>query len=204
MPAAPRRFLAHALFIYHWRFPNACLGYKIMHFSSCLQNSCQGPHNNNSYKCFHYNIGLLNRWQGLDPWITDTHSFCKLIMFRQIIVCLTLLLVVAGQELTQPGPPDFCFKTSFHINDQYHKDVPSPEGSDFPECQSWKESSCCTLALAETLNSKGKVHGLYNFSHELCDRLHPMISPPCAEFLRVCTITVRYLTMAINLSFWSL
>lgn len=108
-------------------------------------------------------------------------------MFRQIIICLTLLFVVAGEELAQPGPPDSCFKTSFHINDEYHKDVPSPEGSEFPECQSWKESSCCTLALAETLSKRGKVQGLYNFSHDLCDQ---NISAACAEYLRVCTIAV--------------
>ena len=154
-------------------------------------NCCQKLHDNINYKCFHFIVEQVTR---INNW--HTLSSCKLKMFRQIIVCLTLLLVVRGQELTQPGPPDFCFKTSFHINDQYHKDVPSPEGSDFPECQSWKESSCCTLALAETLNSKGKVQGLYNFSHELCE---DNISPGCAEFLRVCTITV---TMAIiKLSF---
>ncbi len=108
-------------------------------------------------------------------------------MFQHSIICLTLLLVVAGEDLIQPGPPDSCFRTSFHINNEYHKDVPSPEGSGFPECQSWKESSCCTLALAEALSNRGKVHGLYNFSHELCDQ---NISAGCAEYLRVCTIAI--------------
>ena len=100
-----------------------------------------------------------------------------------------------GQELIRPGPPNFCFMTkSFHVNVQYHKDVPSPEGSDLPECQSWKESSCCTLALTETLSGRNKTQGLYNFSHELCDP----ISPRCAEYLRVRTIAVRYLAMVKN------
>ena len=113
-------------------------------------------------------------------------------MFCRVIIYLTLVVSVPGQELTQPGPPNFCFKTkSFHVNDQYHKEAPSPEGSDPPECQSWKESSCCTLALTETLSNHRKVEGLYNFSHELCD----LISPPCAEYLRVCTIEVRYLAV---------
>ena len=108
-------------------------------------------------------------------------------MLCHITVCLILLFVVAGEELVQPGPPDSCFKTSFHINDEYHKDVPSPEGSEFPECRSWNKSSCCTLALAETLKERGKVQGLYNFSHDLCDQ---NISASCAEYLRVCTIAI--------------
>ena len=104
-------------------------------------------------------------------------------MFLQVVICLTLVVGVPGQELTQPGPPNFCFKNAFHVNDQYHKDAPSSEGSDLPECQSWKESLCCTLALMETLGNRSKVEGLYNFSHELC----APISPGCAEYLRVCT-----------------
>lgn len=107
-------------------------------------------------------------------------------MFIRVIVCLTLVVCVAGQELTQPGPPNFCFKNEFHVNDQYHKDVPSPEGSDLPECQSWMESSCCTLALMETLSNRSKVEGLYNFSHQLCSP----ISSGCAEYLRVCIYSV--------------
>ena len=100
-------------------------------------------------------------------------------MLHKCIIYLTLLLLVAfvqGQKLIQPGPPDSCFKTkSIHRIDRYYKDVPSPEGSDFPVCQSWKESSCCTRALAEEL-SHSKTGGLYN------------LSPVCAKYLRVCVI----------------
>ena len=113
-------------------------------------------------------------------------------MFIKFIICLILLLLevfVQGEELIQPGPPDVCFKTkSYHINDRYHKDVPSPQGSDFPECQSWKESSCCTRALAEELSSRSKTLEIYNFRKDLCGT----ISPPCAEYLRVCKLAERY------------
>ena len=119
-------------------------------------------------------------------WLYWRLFFCKLKMY---VICLTfsVFFLVVGEELIQPGPPESCFKTSFHVNDQCHKDVPSPEGSHFPECQSWKESLYCTLALAETLSNKGKAQGLYNFSHELCGN----ISPGCAEYLRVSIIAVQ-------------
>ena len=108
-------------------------------------------------------------------------------MLHKFIICLILLLldaVVQGQELIQPGPPDTCFMTKWiHRNDRYHKDVPSPEGSDFPVCQSWKESSCCTRALAEEL-SRSETGGLYNLSRDLCGA----ISSGCAKYLRVSVI----------------
>ena len=46
------------------------------------------------------------------------------------------------------------FTVSGVINDHYNKDVRLPEGSDFPECQSWKESSCCTCAVVKELRSR--------------------------------------------------
>ena len=120
------------------------------------------------------------------------NSSHKLKMFCKFIICLILLLLVMfvqGEEVIQPGLPDFCFKTKlYHINDSYHKDVPSPQGSDFPECQSWKESSCCTRALAEELSSHGKTLGLYDFRKDLCGA----ISPPCAEYLGVCKLAEKY------------
>ena len=77
------------------------------------------------------------------------------------------------------------FTVSGVINDHYNKDVRLPEGSDFPECQSWKESSCCTHALVEIV-SRSKTLALYNFSKDLCGT----ISPACAEYLVVCKIAV--------------
>ena len=117
-------------------------------------------------------------------------------MLCRFIICLIfklfLVVCVPGHKLVQPGPPEFCLKTnSFHINDEYHKEVPSPEESDIPVCQSWKEYSCCTRALTDTL-SHSKTQGLYNFTRELCGR---PLSPLCAEYFRVRTRTVRYLPM---------
>ena len=102
-----------------------------------------------------------------------------------------MVFVQGLAELIQPGPPDSCFKTKFiHRIDRYHKDVPSPEGSDFPDCQTWKELSCCTLALTEKI-SHSRTLALYNFTKDLC---HP-ISPRCAEYLGVrknISITFHY------------
>ena len=105
-------------------------------------------------------------------------------MFHKFITRLILLLLVVfvqGQELIQPGPPDSCFKTtSIHRIDRYHKDTPSPQGREFPECQSWKESSCCTLALTKII-SRSKTQAIYSFSKDLCGP----ISPRCADYLVV-------------------
>ena len=90
------------------------------------------------------------------------------------------MLSVQGQEVMQPGPPDFCTKTSFHRNDQYHKDAPSTEMDDFSECSSWQNFSCCTQALTEII-ARSMFLGLYNWSYNLCDNL----STPCAEYIRV-------------------
>ena len=120
-------------------------------------------------------------------------------MLHKFIICLILSLLVfaLGQEFIQPGPPDLCLKAkSIHINEQYHKEVPSPEGSDFPECQSWKEYSCCTQALTEILH-RNRVIGLYNFSHVLCGGTSPL----CEEYLLVCKIAAKCLTTASYLSY---
>ena len=83
----------------------------------------------------------------------------------------------------------FASRSSYTTLMKYHKDVPSPEESDLPECQSWKKSStCCTHDLTVALN-QSKTVGLYNFTHDLCGSL----SPECAQYLRVCKIAQRYL-----------
>ena len=111
-----------------------------------------------------------------------------------VTVSLTLLLVVVspgmqGQDLIQPGPPDFCFKGDDHVLDHFHKDAPSPEENDFPECTSWQESSCCTHALADELSRFSKALGdrLYNFTVGQCGSL----SQECAQYIRV-RIPVHY------------
>ena len=79
-----------------------------------------------------------------------------------------------GQELVQPGPPDYCLEGPFH------KDVPSPEEDEFHECLSWQDHACCNLALSVTI-SRHKARGLYNYSWDLCGTL----SPHCEEFIKV-------------------
>ena len=98
-----------------------------------------------------------------------------------MLVLLVVQRFALGEELIQPGPPDSCFKiNSVHKNEVYHKNVPSPEASDLPECQSWKELSCCTHALTETL-SHSKTRGINNLTYDLCGTL----SPRCGEYFRV-------------------
>lgn len=95
-------------------------------------------------------------------------------------ILLFWIMNVQAQQVVQPGPPDFCPKTSFHRNDQYHKDAPSPGMGDFPNCSSWKNLSCCTQALSEAL-SRNMSMGLYNWSYIPCGP----ISDKCARFMRV-------------------
>ena len=98
-------------------------------------------------------------------------------MLRNVVICLTFLNLVVwvkGQELVQPGPPDYCLEGPFH------KDVPSPEEDEFHECLSWQDHACCNLALSVTI-SRHKARGLYNYSWDLCGTL----SPHCEEFIKV-------------------
>ena len=101
------------------------------------------------------------------------------------IVTLSLLIAtsqwVQGQDLVQPGPPEFCHKGDYHYDNLYHKDSPSPEDKDFPECTSWQESSCCTHALADEVSRFADGVGLYNWSQTHCGSL----SQRCAEYFRV-------------------
>ena len=107
----------------------------------------------------------------------------KFITFQ---ILLVLVLSVQGEEeVVEPGPPDFCSKTSFHRYDQFHKDAPSAEMGDFRECSSWQNFSCCTQALTEAIG-RDMFMGLYNWSYSLCGNL----STPCAEYIRVCPIIV--------------
>ena len=101
------------------------------------------------------------------------------------MILLVLVLSVQGQEVVQPGPPDFCIKTSFHRNEQYHKDVPSTEMAEFSECSSWQNLSCCTQALTESIG-RSMFMGLYNWSYNLCGNL----STACAKYMRVCAMIV--------------
>ena len=100
-------------------------------------------------------------------------------------ILLVLVLSVQGQELIQPGAPDFCSKTSLHRNDQFHKDAPSAEMNDFRKCSSWQKFSCCTLALTVAIG-RDMFMGLYNWSYSLCGDL----SMPCAEYTSVCAMMV--------------
>ena len=104
------------------------------------------------------------------------------------IVTLSLLIAtsqwVQGQDLVQPGPPEFCPKGDFHYDNLYHKDSPSPEDKDFPECTSWQHSSCCTYALADEVSRFANGAGLYNLSRTHCGPL----SQGCAEYHKVLII----------------
>ena len=100
------------------------------------------------------------------------------------IISVTLLLsvmMVLGEHLVQPGPPDFCIKDSTRQNDKYHKDVPSPEMGDLRNCSAWQNLSCCTQTLAEDL-SRNPTMDIYNWSYSVCGA----ISNECAEFMKVC------------------
>ena len=103
---------------------------------------------------------------------------------KTIAVSLALLLVVVwvqGQAHVQRGPPNHCIKGEYHYLDHYHKDVPSSEENDFPECTSWQNSSCCTRALADDLSRLATHQLLYNFTFDHCGSL----SPECARYLKV-------------------
>ena len=117
-------------------------------------------------------------------------------MSHKIFISVTLLLsvmMVLGEHLVQPGPPDFCIKDSSRQNDKYHKAVPSPEMGELRNCSAWQNLSCCTQALAEDL-SRNPFMGLYNWSHNVCGSL----SPKCAEFMKVCII-ITILCMSVVL-----
>lgn len=98
-------------------------------------------------------------------------------MLAKLVISLSLLstiVLVQGQEVVQPGPPDFCLEGPFH------KDVPSPEEEQFDECLSWQKEACCNLELSMTID-RHKAVGLYNYSWDLCGTL----SPQCEEFIKV-------------------
>lgn len=81
----------------------------------------------------------------------------------------------------QQGPPNHCFKGGFHLYDHFHKDTPSPEEENFPECTSWKNLSCYTFHLVNEISLVGTHLGLYNISYDLCNRL----SVECVKYLKV-------------------
>ena len=75
----------------------------------------------------------------------------------------------------------FCFSLLFStalsssgshkcIDGRYHKETASAEGSDYAECFSWKEKSCCTANFTIEL-SKNRVENLYNLSWSHCANL---------------------------------
>ena len=105
----------------------------------------------------------------------------KLIAPSLTLLLLFLVVLVKGQDQVQRGPPDRCFKGLYHLYDHFHKDVPSPEVGNFPECTSWQKLSCCTADLANELSRVGSHHGLYNYSYDLCNGL----SPECAKYAKV-------------------
>lgn len=111
----------------------------------------------------------LSRWRRLD---LRMHSHTA-IMARgvAVLVCLLLLTiigVICGQdEVTQ------C------IDGPLHKDKPSPEGSGYVECLSWKDKSCCTAEFTQELQ-RNKVEVLYNFSWNHCNTL----SQACEQFIK--------------------
>ena len=110
--------------------------------------------------------------QPLRPFI-----LVKCNMQVNFVISLSLLATAAlvqGQEVVQPGPPDFCLEGPFH------KDVPSPEEEQFHECLSWQNEACCNLQLSMTID-RHKAVGLYNYSWDICGTL----SPQCEEFIKV-------------------
>ena len=109
---------------------------------------------------------------------------------KLIAVFLTLLFVVVlvqGQDQVRRGPPDYCIKGVYHLLDHYHKDAPSPEENNFPECTSWQSSSCCTYELANDLSQLATHEGIYNFTYDLCGSL----SPGCAQYFKVISNEVK-------------
>ena len=117
-------------------------------------------------------------------------------MSHKIFISVTLLLsvmMVLGEHLVQPGPPDFCIKDSSRQDDKFHKYVPSPEMGDLHNCSAWQNLSCCTQALAEEL-SRNLTMALYNWTHDVCGNL----STKCAEFMKVCII-ITILSMSVVL-----
>ena len=99
-------------------------------------------------------------------------------MLVKFLISLSLLaaaaLLVQGQSVVRPGPPDTCLEGPFH------KDVPSPEEEQFDECLSWQNEACCNLELSMSID-RHKAVGLYNYSWDLCGTL----SPECEEFIKV-------------------
>ena len=83
-------------------------------------------------------------------------------MVFAVLVCLLLLTIIgvicSQDEVTQ------C------IDGPLHKDKPSPEGSEYVECLSWKDKSCCTAKFTQDLQ-KNRVEVLYNFSWNHCNNL---------------------------------
>ena len=67
-------------------------------------------------------------------------------MLSKILSALLVVVLVEGQTANQvqPGPPDFCIKNSYHVDDQYHKDNPSREVDTLQTCASWQNLSSCT------------------------------------------------------------
>ena len=93
----------------------------------------------------------------------DCHFFCRMARTRGALFFL-LLAVVIGKFCLAENEVKEC------INGSYHKDKPSPEGSDYVECQPWKESSCCTAEFTAELK-RNNVEVLYNFSWNHCANL---------------------------------
>ena len=114
------------------------------------------------------------------------------------IVCLTLpfvVVLVQGQDQVQRGPPDFCFSSEIsHFLDRYHKDTPSPEENNFPECTSWQNFSCCTHALADDLSRVTTQQGLYNIRFDRC----APVSQECARYLKVRPVQVVLLFLVLR------
>ena len=85
---------------------------------------------------------------------------CRMVF--AVLVCLLLLTIIgvicSQDEVTQ------C------IDGPLHKDKPSPEGSEYVECLSWKDKSCCTAKFTQDLQ-KNRVEVLYNFSWNHCNNL---------------------------------
>lgn len=65
---------------------------------------------------------------------------------------------------------------SCHL-DYYHKDAPSPEGSNFSECHPWKSNSCC---YQETVSSVSTINEAYGANYHW-DRCGPL-SQACERF----------------------
>ena len=113
-----------------------------------------------------------------------------------LTILLSMVLWVQGEipkGYIQPGPPDFCHKGPFHVEDAFHKDTPSPEDSSFQECLSWQDLSCCTHALTVEIQ-RHENQGLYNWTYDTCGSL----SPECAKYLKVSVTLYVLLTITID------